>query len=177
MIRSIPGAARPPSAAPRRAWWSAPSTRRSSFSPPAWVSTAMTSAAPPSPNIRSTAWRPPSSHRRSSVQNPLLVRTRGAEVGVRSKAVQNLNSSVSLFFLDQASELVFDGDTGQTEAGRALGTLWRRVYQRLPAHFLAPFRCQSRALPRPVSRLRLRSGGPLPVPRRISPGPDRQCTR
>jgi outer membrane receptor protein involved in Fe transport len=50
--------------------------------------------------------------------DPLLVRTRGAEVGVRTKAVQGLDSSVSLFFLDQASELVFDGDKGQTAAGR-----------------------------------------------------------
>jgi hypothetical protein len=50
--------------------------------------------------------------------DPLLVRTRGAEVGVRTKAVEGLDSSVSLFFLDQASELVFDGDIGQTEAGR-----------------------------------------------------------
>jgi hypothetical protein len=50
--------------------------------------------------------------------DPLLVRTRGAEVGVRTKAAQGLDSSVSLFFLDQASELVFAGDTGQTEAGR-----------------------------------------------------------
>jgi hypothetical protein len=51
--------------------------------------------------------------------DPLLVRTRGAEVGVRTKAVQGLDSSVSLFSLDQASELVFDGDIGQTVAGRA----------------------------------------------------------
>jgi outer membrane receptor protein involved in Fe transport len=50
---------------------------------------------------------------------PLLVRTRGAEAGVRSKSIEGLDSSVSLFFLDQASELVFEGDTGQTEAGRA----------------------------------------------------------
>jgi outer membrane receptor protein involved in Fe transport len=51
--------------------------------------------------------------------DPLLVRTRGAEVGVRSKVVPGLDTSVSAFFLDQASELVFDGDIGQTEAGRA----------------------------------------------------------
>jgi hypothetical protein len=51
--------------------------------------------------------------------DPLLVRTRGAEVGVRTKAVQGLDSSVSLFMLDQASELVFEGDIGQTVAGRA----------------------------------------------------------
>ncbi len=50
--------------------------------------------------------------------DPLLVRTRGAEIGVRTKAVQGLDSSVSVFILDQASELVFDGDTGTTSAGR-----------------------------------------------------------
>jgi outer membrane receptor protein involved in Fe transport len=50
--------------------------------------------------------------------SPLLVRSRGAEVGIRSKAVPGLDSSVSLFILDQASELFFDGDTGTTAAGR-----------------------------------------------------------
>jgi len=50
--------------------------------------------------------------------DPLLVRTHGAEVGVRTKAIQGLDSSVSLFILDQASELVFDGDTGTTSPGR-----------------------------------------------------------
>jgi TonB dependent receptor/TonB-dependent Receptor Plug Domain len=50
--------------------------------------------------------------------DPILVRTRGAEVGVRTKAVQGLDSSASVFILDQASEIVFDGDIGQTVAGR-----------------------------------------------------------
>jgi hypothetical protein len=50
--------------------------------------------------------------------SPILVRTRGAEAGVRTKAVEGLDSSVSLFFLDQASELVFEGDVGDTVAGR-----------------------------------------------------------
>ena len=45
---------------------------------------------------------------------PLLVRTKGAEVGVRSKLVPGLNSSVSVFILDQASELIFSGDAGET---------------------------------------------------------------
>jgi hypothetical protein len=49
---------------------------------------------------------------------PLLVRSRGAEIGVRSKAVPNLDSSVSVFVLDQDSELFFDGDTGDTTPGR-----------------------------------------------------------
>ena len=49
---------------------------------------------------------------------PLLVRSRGAEVGIRTRAIAGLDSSVSLFVLDQASELFFDGDTGDTTPGR-----------------------------------------------------------
>jgi len=51
--------------------------------------------------------------------SPLLVRTQGAEVGVRSKALPGLNSSISLFVLDQASELIFRGDAGDTSASRS----------------------------------------------------------
>ena len=49
--------------------------------------------------------------------SPFLVRSRGAEVGVRTKIVPGLDSSVSVFYLHQASELFFDGDTGETVAG------------------------------------------------------------
>jgi opacity protein-like surface antigen/outer membrane receptor protein involved in Fe transport len=49
--------------------------------------------------------------------SPLLVRSRGGEVGIRTKAVPNLDSSVSFFYLRQNSELFFDGDTGETTAG------------------------------------------------------------
>ena len=49
--------------------------------------------------------------------SPLLVRSRGAEVGIRTKAMPNLDSSVSLFYLHQDSELFFDGDTGDTMPG------------------------------------------------------------
>jgi len=48
---------------------------------------------------------------------PFLVRSRGAEVGVRTKAIPDLDSSVSVFYLHQDSELFFDGDTGDTVAG------------------------------------------------------------
>ena len=48
---------------------------------------------------------------------PFLVRSRGAEIGVRTKAIPNLDSSISLFYLHQNSELVFEGDTGTTAAG------------------------------------------------------------
>jgi opacity protein-like surface antigen/outer membrane receptor protein involved in Fe transport len=49
--------------------------------------------------------------------SPFLVRSRGAEVGVRSKLIPGLDSSISLFYLHQDSELFFDGDTGDTTAG------------------------------------------------------------
>lgn len=51
--------------------------------------------------------------------SPFLVRTKGAEVGVRTRALPGLTSTVSLFMLDQASEIVFSGDAGDTEASRA----------------------------------------------------------
>jgi outer membrane receptor protein involved in Fe transport len=50
--------------------------------------------------------------------SPFLVRTKGAEVGVRTKIILGLDSSISLFSLNQASELVFSGDAGTTEASR-----------------------------------------------------------
>jgi hypothetical protein len=50
--------------------------------------------------------------------SPLLVRSRGTEIGLRSKAVPYLDSSISLFVLDQNSELFFSGDSGDTTAGR-----------------------------------------------------------
>ncbi len=49
--------------------------------------------------------------------SPLLVRSRGAEIGVRSRIVPDLDSSVSLFYLHQDSELFFDGDSGDTTPG------------------------------------------------------------
>ena len=49
--------------------------------------------------------------------SPLLVRSRGAEIGIRSRSIPGLDSSVSLFYLHQDSELFFDGDTGGTTPG------------------------------------------------------------
>ena len=49
--------------------------------------------------------------------SPFLVRSKGAEIGIRTKAIPNLESSISLFYLKQNSELFFDGDTGDTVAG------------------------------------------------------------
>ena len=63
--------------------------------------------------------------------SPLLVRTEGAEVGVRSKAIAGLDTSVSLFILNQASEIVFQGDSGDTSASRPsqrYGIEWTNKY-------------------------------------------------
>jgi len=67
--------------------------------------------------------------------SPLLVRTKGAEAGVRTKFIPGLDSSVSLFLLDQASEIVFRGDAGDTSASRAsrrYGVEWTNSYRPQP---------------------------------------------
>ncbi|MGJ5045091.1 MULTISPECIES: TonB-dependent receptor [unclassified Bradyrhizobium] len=50
--------------------------------------------------------------------SPLLVRTKGAEVGVRTRIIPGLDSSLSFFLLNQDSEILFSGDAGNTEASR-----------------------------------------------------------
>jgi TonB dependent receptor/Carboxypeptidase regulatory-like domain/TonB-dependent Receptor Plug Domain len=47
-----------------------------------------------------------------------LVRTRGAELGLRSKPVPKFHVTAALWGLDMASELRFVGDAGSTEASR-----------------------------------------------------------
>ena len=64
--------------------------------------------------------------------SPLLVRTEGAEVGVRTKVIPGLDTSVSLFLLNQASEIVFQGDSGDTSASRPsqrYGVEWTNKYR------------------------------------------------
>jgi len=66
---------------------------------------------------------------------PLLVRTKGAEIGVRTKVIDGLTSSVALFVLDQASELLFVGDAGTTEPSRPsrrVGVEWTNDYRVTP---------------------------------------------
>ncbi|WP_374593022.1 TonB-dependent receptor [Aquabacterium sp.] len=48
--------------------------------------------------------------------SPALVRTKGAEVGVRGEWLPGLQTSMSLWRLTLGSELVFSGDAGDTEA-------------------------------------------------------------
>lgn len=64
--------------------------------------------------------------------SPLLVRTRGAEIGMRSKLIPDLDSSLSIFVLDQDSEIVFSGDSGDTSASRPsrrYGFEWTNHYR------------------------------------------------
>jgi hypothetical protein len=66
---------------------------------------------------------------------PLLVRSRGAEVGLRTRAIKGLDSSLALFLLEFDSELVFVGDAGTTEASRPsrrLGVEWTNRYRPVP---------------------------------------------
>jgi outer membrane receptor protein involved in Fe transport len=70
--------------------------------------------------------------------SPFLVRTRGAEVGVRSRLIPGLESSLSLFVLESASEILFVGDAGDTEPSRPsrrVGIEWSNRYR--PASWLS----------------------------------------
>ena len=61
-----------------------------------------------------------------------LVRTVGAEVGVRTTALEGLQSTVSLWWLDVDSELIFVGDAGTTEPSRPsrrYGVEWANYYK------------------------------------------------
>ena len=66
---------------------------------------------------------------------PPLVRSKGVEVGVRTEVVPGLQSSLSVYRLDFASELVFAGDAGTTFAGRPsrrTGFEFSNYYKPLP---------------------------------------------
>ena len=66
---------------------------------------------------------------------PALVRTKGSEFGARTEALENLQSSVALWRLDLASELIFAGDAGTTQASRPShrhGVEWSNRYRPFP---------------------------------------------
>ena len=68
-----------------------------------------------------------------------LVRSRGAELGLRTEAVPDLQSSVALWYLKLDSELVFVGDAGTTEAGRPsqrYGVEWNSRWRPRPWLFV-----------------------------------------
>ena len=60
-----------------------------------------------------------------------LVRAKGAEVGVRTVAISHFQSTLSVWMLRLASELVFSGDDGTTEPSRPSarrGVEWANYY-------------------------------------------------
>src|SRR5262249_18019473 len=64
-----------------------------------------------------TITRDPSTGEQVAPVTP-LVRAKGAEVGVRTVAAPHLQTSVALWAVSMAAELVFSGDAGTTEASR-----------------------------------------------------------
>jgi hypothetical protein len=63
---------------------------------------------------------------------PLLVRSKGAEIGIRTRANPDLTSSLAVFVLDFDSELLFVGDAGTTEPSRPsrrVGVEWTNQYR------------------------------------------------
>jgi hypothetical protein len=63
---------------------------------------------------------------------PLLVRTKGAEVGTRTSILPGLVSTLSLWYLQSDSELIFSGDAGDTEAtsqSHKYGVEWANFYK------------------------------------------------
>jgi outer membrane receptor protein involved in Fe transport len=66
---------------------------------------------------------------------PFLVRSKGAEVGVRIKPVPGYETSVTAFILDFRSELQYSGDSGAVEPGRPsrrTGIEWTNQYRPVP---------------------------------------------
>jgi outer membrane receptor protein involved in Fe transport len=64
-----------------------------------------------------------------------LVRARGADAGVRTSLLPNLQTSATVFLLDLDSELLFVGDAGGTEASRPsrrTGIELQNFYRPLP---------------------------------------------
>jgi len=63
---------------------------------------------------------------------PLLIPTKGGEIGVRTLAIPHLQSTISLWYLHSASELQQDGDTGGTVASQQpsnrYGVGWENYY-------------------------------------------------
>jgi len=63
------------------------------------------------------------------------VRSRGTEIGVRTQAIECLDSAVALFLLEFDSELVFAGDAGTTlpsRPSRRIGVEWTNHYRPVP---------------------------------------------
>jgi opacity protein-like surface antigen len=65
----------------------------------------------------SEAIQVPGSPTTPQTPNPLIVRSHGAEIGVRTKIVPDLDSSISAFYIHQDSEQLYNADAGTTVPG------------------------------------------------------------
>lgn len=77
-----------------------------------------------------------------------LVRTKGGELGIRTRTVEHLQTSVALWMMDSDSELVFAGDTGGTEPtgpSRRMGIEWANYWTPTPWFILDADLALSRA--------------------------------
>ena len=82
----------------------------------------------------STITEDPVTHESADRVTP-LVRAKGAEIGVRTVVIPRLQTTVALWTLDLASELVFSGDAGTTQAGRPsrrTGIEWTNYFSPQP---------------------------------------------
>src|SRR6516165_1703044 len=68
-------------------------------------------------------------------RRPLLVRAKDAEIGARTEAIPNLQSSLAFWYLHLDSELVFSGDSGATEGKPAVEAHRRGMVK--PLHAVA----------------------------------------
>ena len=84
-----------------------------------------------------------------------LVRTKGADVGVRYAPAERFQGTATAFLLDIDSELIFVGDAGATEAGRP-----SRRYGIELANFWRPLRWLSADLDLALSRSHFRDDDP-----------------
>lgn len=70
---------------------------------------------------------------------PALVRTQGAEIGLRTQIIPGLTSTLSVWYLHSDSELVYVGDAGSIEAGDAserYGVEWSNYWRPRPWLYL-----------------------------------------
>jgi hypothetical protein len=97
----------------------------------------------------------PSTGEPAAAVNP-LVRARGAEVGFHTRLTPTWETAIAVWRLDLASELLFVGDAGTTEASRPsrrTGIEW--------THYWRPTRGLIVDVDLAVSRARFRDGDPL----------------
>ena len=152
---TIPARRAPAIGSPKFTMVLGPFNKTEFFSAQAKACTATMRAAPPSPKTRPI---PPTKLSAS----PLLVRTKGAEIGVRTKIIPGLDSSLSVFMLDQDSEIVFQRRCRRHFRKPGQPALRRRMDQPLSAGVVDRLSTPtSRMSHARFRRLRQRTGGVL----------------